>query len=102
MTQIAKEEIAEQKLKENTRLNKNKIEKNIKVGDFAFILNRSVVPGAARVLKTKLHESPWVVIRTLFTSSLLKRIVDGRVALYANSDIKIYNPKSPQIGRAHV
>ena len=53
------------------------------------------MPGNTRPLKTRFHPSPYVVIRPLFTTTLVKRLGDGFTALYSNDDLKKYEGRSP-------
>ena len=62
---------------------------------YVFVLDRTVVPGAPRVLKTRLNPSPYVVIRPLWTTTLVQRLADGYTTLYSNTDLKIYEGSSP-------
>jgi hypothetical protein len=95
MTEIAKEKMMQLKLKTNERLNKNRTEKNFQPGDYVFVLDNSYVPGAGRVLRTKFSNSPYVVVKPLWTTTLVKRLADGFVTLYSNNDLKKYDNKSP-------
>jgi hypothetical protein len=95
MTAIATEYITEQKLKINANLNKHKITKQFQKNDFVFVLDRTVVPGSSRPLKTRFHPSPYIVLSPKFTSSLLMRLADNFQAVYSNNDIKKYEHTSP-------
>jgi hypothetical protein len=53
-------------------------------------LDRAKIPGASRPLKTKLDPSPFVVIRTLPTTTLIRRLSDSATRLFSNNDIKKY------------
>ena len=53
------------------------------------------VPGNSRVLRTKLSPSPYVVIRPLWTTTIVKRVADGFATLYHNNIIKKYKKTSP-------
>ena len=46
------------------------------------------------MLKTKLSPSPYVVVKSLWTTTVLKRIADGFSTLYHNSMIKKYDKTS--------
>ncbi len=59
------------------------------------MIDRSIVPGNPRVLRTKLSPSPYICVRSLFTSSIIKRISDGYTTVYSNSDLKKYDKVSP-------
>jgi hypothetical protein len=95
MTAIATEYLTEQKLKINANLNKHKITKQFQKNDFVFVLDRTVVPGSSRPLKTRFHPSPYIVLSPKFTSSLLMRLADNFQAVYSNNDIKKYEHTSP-------
>ena len=44
---------------------------------------------------TKLQPSPYIVVRPLWTTTLVKRLADGFTTLYSNNDLKKYNGGSP-------
>jgi len=46
-------------------------------------------------LKTKFHPSPYIVIRPLWTTTLVRRLSDGFTTLYSNDDLKKYDRTSP-------
>jgi hypothetical protein len=89
-TRIAQERLAKLREVTNERLNKNKIDKDFAVNDYVFCIDRSFTPGAARPLRTKLNPSPYVVVRVLYTTVLVKRIADGLKALYSKNMLKVY------------
>jgi hypothetical protein len=95
MTDAASDRLTQLRLITNERVNQTRTDKNFKPGDFVFLLDRSQTPGNARVLRTKLNPSPYVVIRPLWTTTLVKRLADGFVGLYSNSDIKKYEGGNP-------
>jgi len=95
MVNSAKEKLQEAKIITNERLNKNRTDKNFKIGDYVFVLDRLNIAGNTRPLKTKFHPSPYVVVKPLWTTTLVKRIADGYMTLYSNDDIKKYEGKSP-------
>jgi hypothetical protein len=89
------EKIKLSKIETNERLNENKIDKNFKPGDYVFVLDRLNIPGNPRVLRTRFHPSPYVVVRPLWTTTLVRRLADGFTSLYSNDDLKVYDGKSP-------
>ena len=95
MTKSASERLTELRLITNEKVNKNRISKQFKVNDYVFVLDRYSMPGNTRPLKTRFHPSPYVVIRPLWTTTLVKRLADGFTALYGNDDLKKYEGNSP-------
>jgi hypothetical protein len=95
MTDAASDRLTQLRLITNERVNQTRKNKNFKPGDFVFLLDRSQTPGNARVLRTKLNPSPYVVVRPLWTTTLVKRLADGFVGLYSNSDLKKYEGGNP-------
>jgi len=95
MTKVARERLTQLRLISNERINKNRIKKEFKVNDYVFVLDRYHVPGNPRPLHTKLHPSPYIVIRPLWTTTLVKRLADGFTTLYSNDDLKLYKGGSP-------
>ena len=53
------------------------------------------MPGNSRPLHTKLQASPYIVVRPLWTTTLVKRLADGFTTLYSNDDLKKYHGGSP-------
>src|SRR5450830_76466 len=96
MTTEAQEKITAIRVQSNEKLNKSKIEKKFKINDYVFVLDRSIIIGAPRVLRTKYLPSPYIVIRQLFTTCIVKRISDGFTTVYSNNDIKLYVGQNPE------
>ena len=95
MTKAARERLTQLRLLTNERVNKARIKKEFKVNDYVFVLDRYNIPGNPRPLHTKLHPSPYIVIRPLWTTTLVKRLADGFTTLYSNDDLKLYKGGSP-------
>ena len=95
MVQYANEQWTLMKTETNERLNKNRITKRWVPNDIVFVLDRLQIPGNTRPLKLKFNPSPYVVIRCLFSTSLLRRLSDGFIALYANDHLKKYDGADP-------
>ena len=94
-TQIAKEAILQMKLIKTEKINAKRISATFSPGDIVFVVDNQVVPGNSRVLRTKLSPSPYVVIRPLWTTTIVKRVADGFATLYHNNIIKKYEKTSP-------
>jgi hypothetical protein len=95
MTKIATDKLTQLRLVTNEKLNQTRSEKNFKTGDIVFTLDRSTVPGSSRVLRTKFSNSPYVVVKPLWVTTLIKRLADGFITLYSNNDLKRYDKTSP-------
>ena len=95
LTKSASQRLTGLRLITNEKVNKNRISKHFKVNDYVFVLDRYSMPGNTRPLKTRFHPSPYVVIRPLWTTTLVKRLGDGFTALYGNDDLKKYEGNSP-------
>ena len=65
MTEVATKKLTELRMVQNERVNKNRVERTFKINDIVFTLDRTVIEGNPRVLKTTLNPSPYVVIRLL-------------------------------------
>ena len=76
------------------KLNKNRIDKDLKVNDYVFVLDRREILGAPRPLKTKLDPSPYIVVSVKYSTVLVKRISDGFMSLYSQDDVKRYDSES--------
>ncbi len=79
-------------------MNKNRIDKKLKfkTGDIVFALDRYNLPGNSRPLKTTFLPSPYVVIESYYTTTLIERLADKFRTLLSNDDIKLYNGKLPE------
>ena len=95
MTEAATKKLTELRLVQNERVNKNRVERKFQVNDIVFILDRTMVEGNPRVLRTTLNPSPYVVLRPLFKSTLVMRIADRFTSLYNNDDLKLFQGNSP-------
>jgi hypothetical protein len=95
MTNIAKDKLTQLRLETNERINQKRTDKLFKPNDYVFVIDRTQVQGNPRVLRTKLNPSPYIVLRPLWTTCLVKRLADGFVTLYANSDLKKFDGQSP-------
>jgi len=95
MVKYATEKWTQLKISTNEKLNKNRIVKSWKENDIVFVLDRLQVPGNTRPLKLKFNPSPYLVVKSLFSTSLLRRISDNFVALYSNDHIKKFNGADP-------
>ena len=91
MTQFAIDKITQNRILAHERVNKNRITKNWSPGDIVFVLDRQNIPGNTRPLKLRFNPSPYVVVRCLYSTSLIKRLADSYPALYANDDLKRYD-----------
>jgi hypothetical protein len=95
MMRIAMEKLTELRLEQNEKKNKTRISKDFVEGDYVFVLDSTVVPGAARPLKTRLNPYPFVVLRQYLRTVLLKRLSDGYTTMYHKDHIKKYDKSSP-------
>ena len=87
--------IAEKVSKEHAYKNKGKIKSTFEIGSIVFVKDNSYVPGVQIALKSRYHHSPYEVLNTYFTTTLVKRIADGFIALYSNDLLKQFNPLDP-------
>jgi hypothetical protein len=95
MSLKAKEELIELRQITHEKVNKNRIDKHFKPNDIVFVLDRYVLIGNSRPLKTKYYPSPYVVLKPYFTTCLVKRLADGFVSLYSMDDLKKYQGTDP-------
>jgi hypothetical protein len=98
MAEIARKTLEELKLETNKTLNKNRLDKsqNFEKGDIVYALDRYNLPGNSRPLKTTFFPSPYLIIETFYTTSLIERLVDKFRTLISNNDIKKFkgNPEA--------
>jgi hypothetical protein len=95
MVSKAHAKLMDLKVETNEHLNQNRVTKHFKPNEYVFVLDRLQVPGSSRPLKTKFHPSPYVVIKSYPTTTLVKRISDGYQTSYSNNDLKVYDKTSP-------
>ena len=93
-TKVATEAILQLKISNTEKLNEKRISKSFMPGDIVFVVDNSKVLGNSTMLKTKQSPSPYVVVKSLWTTTVLKRIADGFSTLYHNSMIKKYDKTS--------
>ena len=98
MSEITTKRLLALKTLVNEKENKNRTQKLFKPNDIVFVLDRSIVVGAPRPLKLKFSNSPYLVLRPLFTTTLVKRLSDGFISLYNNDSIKKYMGGDPILG----
>jgi hypothetical protein len=95
ITKTAQDKLPQIRMKASERVNKARKDSNFKPGDYLFIIDCSIIPGKPRVLRTKLSPSPYICVRSLFTTSIVQRLSDGFTSVYSNSDLKKYDKVSP-------
>ena len=83
------------KLANNEKINEKRVTKTFLPGDIVFVVDNAKIVGNSRTLKTKLSPSPYVVIKSLWTTTIVRRIADSFTTLYHNSIIKKYDHTSP-------
>jgi hypothetical protein len=97
MAEIARKTLEESKIETNKVLNKNRLDKsqNFEKGDIVYALDRYNLPGNSRPLKTTFFPSPYIIIETFYTTSLIERLADKFRTLISNNDIKKFkgNPE---------
>ena len=96
MIQSARELIFTSNIKAKETLNKHRKTRKFQAGQIVFTLDRYVLPGTTRPLKTLYSSEIHVVIKDYFSSVLIQRLADGMKLFYSHYDIKGYNPHSPE------
>jgi hypothetical protein len=94
LSKITKANLERIRLITAEKLNKNRVEKDLQVNDYVFVLDRTEILGATRPLKTKLDPSPYVVLSVKYTTVLVRRLSDGFTSLYSKDDVKKYDHTS--------
>ena len=72
------------------KLNKNKISKELYIGDIVFIKDRSKIQGNSRPLKSYFVNTPFIVLILKPTTCVVKRISDNTVLNRSKNDVKKY------------
>jgi hypothetical protein len=96
ITEMAREMIIFEREQMNESRNANKIDKEFRPNDFVFVLDRSYVQGAPRPLRTKYSPSPFVVVKSYYTTVLCQRIADNFRTLISKNDVKKYKGGDPE------
>jgi hypothetical protein len=94
LSKVTKERLDTIRLLSAEKLNKTRINKDLKENDYVFILDRAEIPGATRPLRTKLDPSPYVILKVKYTTVLVRRLSDGFTSLYSMNDVKKYDSTS--------
>jgi transposase InsO family protein len=95
MVNEATERLTQLRLISNERVNKTRISKDFATNDIVFALDRFQIQGNTRPLKLKFYPSPYVVLRPLWTTTLVRRLSDGFCTLYNNDSLKKYSGADP-------
>jgi hypothetical protein len=95
MSDLATEKLLQIRTLRNEKINKTRIEKTFIPGQYVFVVDNTQVQGSSRPLKTRLSPSPYVVIRPLWTTTIVKRLSDGFTTTYSNDMLKAYDKTSP-------
>ena len=95
MVDNATERLTQLRIVTNDRINKKRVSKDFAVNDIVFALDRFQIPGNTRPLKLKFYPSPYVVLRPLWTTTLIRRLSDGFCTLYNNDSLKKYSGADP-------
>jgi hypothetical protein len=100
MSEIARKTLEESKLETNKMLNKNRLDKSqtFEKGDIVYALDRYNLPGNSQPLKTTFFPSPYIIIETFYTTSLIERLADKFRTLISNNDIKKFK-RQPRGGK---
>ena len=96
MVTTAREIIHENKIKLTEKINTTRVDKQFKVNDIVFCLDRAYQIGNTRPLRTKYSSSPYVVVQVLPTTVIIQRLADGYTQLYSKNDVKVYKPMDPR------
>jgi hypothetical protein len=95
MSKMAQESLIQLRQENHEKVNRTRIDKPFKVNDIVFVLDRYILPGNSRPLKTKFYPSPFVVLKPYFTTCLVRRLADNFTALYSMDDLKLYKGTDP-------
>ena len=70
--------------------NRNRVHRQIVVGDFVFVKDRSISLGSTKPLRSKFYNIPFVVLYVKPATVLIQRLSDGTVLNRHKNDIKKY------------
>ncbi len=89
---IAKSLIDAEREKRLAELNKSRIHKEFQIGDIVFMKNFTHTQGVNDNLRPVFHTSPYRVMDTSTTSTVVQRIADAYVGKYNNNHLKKFVP----------
>jgi hypothetical protein len=95
MCNQAKENLLKLRTEAYDKINNKRMEKRFNKGDIVFVLDRYIIAGNPRPLKSKFHPSPFTVLKSFYTTVLVQRIADGFTTLYSSDDLKLYQKSDP-------
>ena len=91
----ARVNILDQDEANKAHVNKNKCAPLFKVGEFAFVKDRSIVLGVNTSLRPKFSTDIWVVLKVSHSTAVLSRLADGIQNVFSKEDIKLYRSHEP-------
>ena len=91
----AREAITKDRDDRTERVNKNRVVRDINVGDIVFVRDRTKTLGSTKPLATTFHLDPFIVIQVPAKAVLARRISDSFVVRRNRNEIKLYKSMDP-------
>ena len=95
IVKFIREELKLEKIEKLAKLNKHKFHTQLKIGDYCFARDRTIIAGSTRPLKTVFSDDPWLVLQIRPTTAVVRRLADQFTTVYGFSDLKKYSRLDP-------
>ena len=93
--EFIRNELHIQKIHTTEKLNRTRQTPDFQVGQYCFVKDNKIIIGSTRPLKSLYSHDPWVILKTLPTTAVVRRLADGYATIYGYGDLKKYNRLDP-------
>ena len=94
--EIVREMIQSQNVNSRSHLNVNQKLPKFEIGEYVFVLDRSIIVGVNPSLRTKFSTDFFVVLKVHFSTLTLARCADNFTSIYSKIHVKKYVPHDPE------
>jgi len=85
--EFIRNELHIQKIHTNEKLNRTRLTPDFQVGQYCFVKDNKIIVGSTRPLKSLYSHDPWVILKTLPTTAVVRRLADGYSTIYGYGDL---------------
>jgi hypothetical protein len=78
------------------KVNRNRVVRDLQIGDVVFIKDRSKILGSSKPLATTFHPDPFVIVHLPAKAVLARRIIDSFTVRRNRNEIKRFKPLDPE------
>ena len=93
--EFIRNELHIQKIHTTEKLNRTRLTPDFQVGQYCFVKDNKIIVGSTRPLKSLYSHDPWVILKTLPTTAVVRRLADGYSTIYGYGDLKKYSRLDP-------